>query len=236
MSVRKRLEQLLDRYGIVTEAVKPLEVLLESLADPAAPTSVHAVRQALDVHIADSLAGLEVAEVRSAGVLADVGAGAGLPGLVLAVALPRTRVILLEAARRKCDFLRATVASMEIGNVEVEWTRVEAWEAGLGACDVVCARAVATLPVLCEYAAPLLRVDGVLVAWKGMVDEAETTDGKAAAAHLGLASDAVRPVVPYASSQRRTLHVLRKINPTPVGYPRRPGVASKHPLIAKNLH
>jgi 16S rRNA (guanine527-N7)-methyltransferase len=99
----------------------------------------------------------------------------------------------------------------------------------------VCARAVAALPVLCEYAAPLLRAHGVLVAWKGTVDDAERADGKAAAAHLGLASDAVRPVVPYTSSQRRTLHVLRKIKPTPVGYPRRPGVASKHPLSAKNL-
>ena len=73
------------------------------------------------------------------------------------------------------------------------------------------ARALGSLPVLCEYAAPLLREGGVLVAWKGAVDEAEEADGPAAAEILGLARDRVLAVEPYAGSERRTLHVFRKV-------------------------
>ena len=69
--------------------------------------------------------------------------------------------------------------------------RIEAWAEGRERCDAVCARALAALPVLCEYAAPLLRPGGVLVAWKGHVDEAEAADARAAAAHLGLAPERV---------------------------------------------
>jgi 16S rRNA (guanine527-N7)-methyltransferase len=100
---------------------------------------------------------------------------------------------------------------------------------------VVCARALAALPVLYEYAAPLLREGGVLVAWKGAVGESEVADADAAAAHLGLAPEPVRSVVPFPRSERRTLYVVRKVAPTPANYPRRPGIATKRPLSAKNL-
>jgi 16S rRNA (guanine527-N7)-methyltransferase len=236
MNPRTRLEALLDRHEVPRTAVAPLEILLEALAEPGAPTAVHGLSEATDVHIADALAGLEVPEVRSAGVIADLGAGAGLPGLVLAAALPATRVVLVEAARRKYEFLRTTTAAMGLENAEVVWARAEEWDDGIGACDVVCARALASLPVLNEYAAPLLREGGVLVAWKGEVGEVEQADGDAAAAQLGLAPVAVRPVAPYRGSQRRTLHVLRKIAPTPPGFPRRAGMATKRPLTVKNLH
>jgi 16S rRNA (guanine527-N7)-methyltransferase len=123
---------------------------------------------------------------------------------------------------------------MGLQNAEVVWSRAESWDAGLGRCDAVCARALAPLPVLCEYAAPLLRDGGILVAWKGAVSETEAADAAAAAAHLGLAPQPVRPVVPFTGSERRTLHVLRKAAPTPPNYPRRPGIATKRPLSATN--
>ena len=225
---------MLRRYETSATAAAPLGVLLDLLANPEAPTSVHEEERARDVHIADSLAGLEIAELKQARLIADLGSGAGLPGLVLAAALPDTRLVLVEAARRKCDFLRSAVAAMGLGNAEVVWARAEEWAEGIGRCDVVCARALAALPVLCEYAAPLLRERGILVAWKGAVSEAEATDARAAGAHLGLAADEVRPVVPFAGSGRRALHVIRKVAPTPANYPRRPGMATKRPLSAKN--
>ena len=101
--------------------------------------------------------------------------------------------------------------------------------------DVVTARALASLPVLCEYAAPLLREGGALVAWKGAVDAREDADGLHAAAVLGLEREEVRAVEPYPGSQRRTLHVFRKVSPTPEGYPRRPGMAAKRPLTAPGI-
>jgi len=231
----RELATLLDRYGLGTASAAPLAVLLDLLAAPEAPTSVHDPRDALRVHIADSLAGLEVREMRDAGVIADLGAGAGPPGLVIAAVLPRARVTLVESVGRKCEFLRAAADEMRLENVEVVWSRAEEWDAGRDRCDVVCARALASLPVLCEYAAPLLREDGVLVAWKGAVDDDEVADVAAAAAHLGLAVEPVRPVIPFRGSERRTLHVVRKIAPTPGGYPRRAGMATKRPLSAKNL-
>ena len=210
-----------------------MTTLVDLLADEAAPTSVHAPGESIRVHVADSLAGLDVPEIRAAGLLADLGAGAGLPGLVLATALPDAHVVLVESAGRKGEFLRAAAAAMDLGNVEVVWARAEEWQDGRGRCDVVCARALAALPVLCEYAAPLLREDGVLVAWKGAVSGEEAADGVAAAARLGLTPEEVQAVAPYRGSERRTLHVLRKTAPTPPEFPRRPGIATKRPLSAK---
>ena len=235
MLLRPRLETLLQRHALSPAAAGPLETFLELLAAPEAPTSVHEPRQGIDVHIADSIAGLEVRQLRSAELIADLGAGAGLPGLVLAAVLPESRVVLVESVGRKCDFLRNAASAMGLINVDIVRARAEEWHAGLGRCDAVCARALAALPVLCEYAAPLLRETGVLVAWKGSVDEAELADGRAAAEQVGLAPEAVIAVAPYPRSERRTLHVLRKIAPTPPGFPRRPGIAAKRPLSAKSL-
>jgi 16S rRNA (guanine527-N7)-methyltransferase len=111
--------------------------------------------------------------------------------------------------------------------------RVEAWPAGIGVHDLVTARALAALAVLCEYAAPLLAEGGSLIAWKGAVSPEEATDGAAAAAELGLEPTEVRPVEPYAGAREHTLHVFRKAAPTPSRFPRRPGIATKRPLSAK---
>ncbi len=233
---RLSIDALVAAHALPPQAGPRLATLLELLADPGAPTSVHDPVQGLRVHLADSLAGLDVAELRAAQHVADLGAGGGLPGLVLAAALPAARVALVESARRKCEFLRTAAAAMELENVDVVWARVEEWRDGAERCDVVCARALASLAVLCEYAAPLLAPGGVLVAWKGAVEATEADDAAAAAEHLGLAAEPVRSVVPFPGSERRTLHVLRKIGPTPPGYPRRPGMATKRPLTAKRLH
>jgi 16S rRNA (guanine527-N7)-methyltransferase len=213
--------------------VKPqLDALVDALADPAAPTSVHGRRRARDVHIADSLSALEVPGVREAGRIADLGAGAGLPGLVLAIALPQAEVTLVESVGKKCEWMERTTEALGLENVRIACARVE--ELQDEPFDVVTARALGALAVVCEYAAPLLREGGLLVAWKGAVDEAEDADGLAAAAALGLQRDSVLAVQPYAGSERRTLHVFRKIAPTPERYPRRPGMAAKRPLTARS--
>jgi 16S rRNA (guanine527-N7)-methyltransferase len=206
------------------------DALLEALADPAAPTSVHNPAQARNVHIADSLSALDVPGMREARRIADLGSGAGPPGLVLAIALPDAEVTLVESARKKCAWMEATVERLGLDNVRVAWARAEEFQGD--PFDVVTARALGSLAVLCEYAAPLLRVGGVLVAWKGAVDAVEEADGLAAAEILGLERDSVLAVQPYPGSERRTLHVFRKVRATPDRYPRRPGMAAKRPLSA----
>src|SRR5205823_8231134 len=117
------------------------------------------------IHIADSLSALELPAVRDARALADIGAGAGFPGVALAVALPRARVDMIESSSRKCAVIDRLVkaAGMESEVVRALPMRAEDWAAwgGAGSYDVVTARAVAALPVLAEYSAPLLRADGV---------------------------------------------------------------------------
>ena len=207
--------------------------LVEALADPSAPTSVHERREVENVHIADSLVGLEVPAVGEAARIVDLGSGAGLPGLVLAIARPEAEVVLVESVGKKCAWVERTVGALGLENVRVVCARAEELEEE--PFDVVTARALASLSVLCEYAAPLLREGGSLVAWKGAVDAREDADGLHAASVLGLEREEVRGVEPYPGSQRRTLHVFRKVSPTPEGYPRRAGMAAKRPLSAPGI-
>jgi 16S rRNA (guanine527-N7)-methyltransferase len=228
-----RLEEVGRRFDVSPDGIEALRRVLELQAsDPTAPTTVREVAAAVDRHVADSLVALELPEVADAHRIADLGAGAGWPGLALAATLPEAHVALVESALRHCRYLEKAVAAGGFANVEVVHARAEEWAEGLGVHDLVTVRAVAALPVLCEYAAPLLADGGALVAWKGAVPTEEAAAGAAAAEILGLEVGAVRAVEPYAAAERRTLHVFRKIAPTPDRFPRRPGMAVKRPLGA----
>lgn len=223
-----RLAELVAAHGVAPE---PLKQILELLAaDPTAPTTVREPEQAVDVHIADSLSGLDLEAVRQASAIADLGAGAGFPGLVLAAALPHAHVALVESVGRKCAFLERAIAAAGLGNATVVCARAEEWRAGLGTLDLVTARALAPLAVIAEYAAPLLRVGGSLVAWKGARDAAEEADAAAAARQLGLQRVEVRHVRPFPAAEHRHLHLYSKVEDTPPRFPRRAGSARKRPL------
>jgi 16S rRNA (guanine527-N7)-methyltransferase len=231
--VASRLAELASRYRLTPDAGARLGALLDLVAaEPSAITSVRDPAEGVDVHVADSLAALEVDAVRDAGTIADLGAGGGFPGLALAIALPQARVSLVESVGRKCAFLARAIAELGLANAEVVNVRVEAWPEGVGANDVVTARALAPLPALVEYAAPLLRPGGLLVAWKGAVDATEAADGLAAADALGMDRPARVPVRPFLGAREHALYLSSKVRPTPDGYPRRPGMARKRPIRA----
>jgi 16S rRNA (guanine527-N7)-methyltransferase len=184
------------------------------------------------VHVADSLSGLESGALREAGRIGDIGAGAGFPGLVLAIALPEAQVELIESARRKCEVIDRLAGAAGIGNARSVPARVEEWAAGRGreSYAAATARALAPLSVVVEYGAPLLRPGGALVAWRGARRPEEEKAGDAAAAMLGLAPARVHAVTPFEGARNRHLHVYRKIGATPERFPRRPGTALKRPL------
>jgi 16S rRNA (guanine527-N7)-methyltransferase len=231
--VSARLPALLERFGLPQAALGQLERLLSLVvSDPASPTALRDPDGIADLHIADALVGLELDAIRKARRLADVGAGAGFPGLVLAVALPAARVTLIESAARKCAFIEHAISEIGLANADVVHTRAEAWSAGIGTCDVVTARAVAPLNVLVEYAAPLLRDGGALVAWKGQRDRREEADGAAAAEATGLTLVEVRPVRPWEGAHSLHLHLYLKVGSTPNRFPRRAGMASKRSIRA----
>jgi 16S rRNA (guanine527-N7)-methyltransferase len=114
--------------------------------------------------------------------------------------------------------------------VEIVNARAETWQGGLGRHEVVTARALAPLAVVAEYGAPLLRIGGELIVWRGKRDEHEEAAGARAAAELGLEPAPPLQVFPYPAARQRHLHVMRKVRPTPARFPRRLGVARKRPL------
>jgi 16S rRNA (guanine527-N7)-methyltransferase len=224
---------LAAQHGLDGAAVDALRRLLaHQAADEHASTTVRDPGVAVDRHVADSLSALALPSVRGARRIADLGSGAGWPGLALAAVLPAAQVALVESASRRCRYLARAVAAAGLTNAEVVHARAEDWPEGLGRHDLVTARALAALPVLCEYAAPLLIGGGELVAYKGAVDDDEASAGRRAASELGLEPAGVLAVAPYPAARAATLHRFRKIAPTPTRFPRRPGMALKRPLGA----
>ena len=227
----ERLEGLTRRHGLPPGAATTLRTLLELVAqEPIALTSVRDPLVAVDVHVADSLVALDLDVVRGARAIADLGAGAGFPGFALAVALPLASVSLVESVQKKCAFLRRAAQHAALSNVDVVCARVEQWSDGQGKADLVTARALAPLPAVLEYAAPLLRVGGAVVAWKGRRDRLEERDGEAAADLLGLSEPRALRVEPFVGAGERFLYLSSKLSATPSRYPRRPGMARKRPL------
>lgn len=226
------------RYALPDVAEGQLERLLDALAkEPDPHTTISEPAAAVEAHVADSLTGLEIEGVRAARRMADVGAGVGFPGLVLAIALPSASVDLIEATRRKAGVIDRLRQAADVDNARSVVARVEEWArtppalgAGRELYDVVTARAVGPLAVLVEYAAPLLRPNGVLVAWKGARDPAEEGMGRRAAHEVGMALEGVLRVKPFAEARNRHLYSYRKVAPTPERFPRRPGMAAKRPL------
>jgi 16S rRNA (guanine527-N7)-methyltransferase len=183
------------------------------------------------VHVADSLTGLEFEALRKAPTIADIGSGAGFPGLALAVALPDSRVDLIESVGRKCDFIQRAIDDAGIANASVVNARSEDLAGGEGreGYAAATARAVGRLSTLAELASPLLADGGVLVAWKGKRDPGEEVQLESAAAALAMRPEEIRHVGPSAGSEHRHLHLIRKSGPTPADLPRRPGMAKKRP-------
>ena len=228
----EELAAALARHGANAGAAPALERMLTALAAEPDPHTSVPPEQWAEVHVADSLAGLAVPALREARSIVDIGAGAGFPGLVLAAALAHACVDLVESASRKTALVERLIEAGSLTNARAVTARAEEWAAAEGreGYDAVTARAVAPLAVLVEYAAPLLRPGGVLIAWKGARDPQEESAGATASAHVGLRTADVLPVQPYPKSRNRHLHVYEKVAPTPARFPRRPGMAAKRPL------
>jgi 16S rRNA (guanine527-N7)-methyltransferase len=161
----------------------------------------------------DSLRGVDL--VRSFdGPIVDVGSGGGAPGIPLAAALPAREVTLLEAERQKADFLRRWES--ELPNLRVVWGRAE--EQATDEFGVAVAKALALPPVAAEWCLPLVREGGAVVIWVGPSAEIDRVARVADQLAAGPPED------------HGGLLVLRKLGPTPKGFPRRPGMARKRPL------
>ena len=158
-----------------------------------------------------------------------------MPGIPLAISRPDLRVTLLEATKRKVRFLDYTRKTLGLRNLDLLQGRVE--DEGKKAAyretfDLAVARALAELPVVVEYCAPLVRVGGEILALKGRLTEEELSRGVAASRELGLEIREVREVKYRAElpQKERRLVVFEKTLATPNKFPRRAGLAKKRPL------
>jgi 16S rRNA (guanine527-N7)-methyltransferase len=235
MTEGAEFRRLADRYGLQPRAAEQFSLLAGLIAtDPNAPTTVRQAPAILDDHLADSLVALELPELSRAASIADLGAGAGFPGLPLAIALPQAQIALVESNGRKCAFMQSAVELLGLSNAQIVNDRAESWREGLDQFDAVSARALAPLNIVAEYAAPLLRVGGNLIAWRGQRGPEVEADALAAAEILGLSAHPPIQVFPYEAAENRFLHVMTKVRETPPRFPRRPGMARKRPLGTGN--
>lgn len=164
--------------------------------------------------------------------VADVGTGAGFPGLPVKIARPELEVVLVESAAKKTAFLRHLIAALGLSRVEIVTARAEEVGHRPGyreAFDAVLSRALAPLAVVAEICLPLARLGGSVIAQKSAAQQGEAA---AAAKAIALLGGKLREVHPVALEELpgRVLVVLEKVAPTPPQYPRRPGIPEKRPL------
>jgi 16S rRNA (guanine527-N7)-methyltransferase len=190
-----------------------LERWLDAVLATPGLTALRDPVEARRVLLEDALRGVPLVE-RFDGPVVDVGSGGGTPGIPLAAAIPGREVTLLEAERRKADFLRRFEA--ELQNLRVLWGRAE--EQPVDGYGVAVAKALAPPPVAAEWCLPLVRPGGAAILWVG--PSAEPDRVAAVAARLAACAEESPP----------GFVVLRKLGPTPPGFPRRPGMARKRPL------
>jgi 16S rRNA (guanine527-N7)-methyltransferase len=195
-----------------------------------------AITDPLDIirkHFLDSLSVSAACGLQAGERIIDVGSGAGFPGLPIRIARPDLRLTLLEAMRKKCDFLRHVVESLGLDGVTIVNARAE--EAARDAAhreqyDVAMARAVAETAALAEYLLPFVRVGGRAVAQKSGAVESEVERAAAAIEELGGRLRRIAPANVPGLDEARYLVLIDKVAPTPHRYPRRAGVPHRRPI------
>ena len=195
-------------------------------------TGIKTPDEAWTKHVLDSLEGLESGLFEDGRSVVDVGSGAGFPGFVLAIARPHLRVSFLEATRKKCAFIEATIAKFEVDGATVINERAE--DAAHGAAreqfDVATARAVGSFAEVAELCLPLVRVGGSALLWRGELAEREAQNAEEALDDLGGLLRDVRPYELPGLPTKYHLVSIEKVGDTPRPFPRRAGLPKSKPL------
>ena len=226
--------ELLEDFALNAAQVAQFEQLLELLVSVSDRnlTAVTDPANIINLHFRDSLSLLAQPEVHQASTAVDVGSGAGFPGLPLAIARPDLTVSMIEATKKKVDFIDVAISVLALKNARALPVRAE--EAGRSelrdAFDVALARAVGSLSLVLEYCLPLVRVGGSAILQRGAGEAGDNENAARVAAQLGgklVRKEAYRP---YQGAKNLHVWVFIKSAPTPERFPRRPGMARKKPL------
>ncbi len=185
----------------------------------------------LDNHIADSLAVQNFIDLAGLKIV-DIGSGAGFPGLILAINEPASDFFLIESDKKKSAFLKMVVDELGLGNVNIINDRAEIVgreKSYRTSFDLVVCRAVASVSILLEYGAPLLKVGGRMILWKGTSYREDLSKADKALKLLNMQTNTIFAYT-LAEERNRVLIEIVKRGVTSDIYPRKNGVPSKHPL------
>ncbi len=162
----------------------------------------------------------------------DVGTGAGLPGIPLKILRPDIKLTLLDSLQKKVNFLKQVVVELDLKEVNCVHARVEDFaKTNRESFDVCVSRAVARLNTLCEYCLPLVKIDGIMIAYKSLKAEEEAKEAQKAIDILGGKIENVQNVVIKEENSIRTNIIISKIKNTPNIYPRGKNLPKIKPII-----
>lgn len=183
-------------------------------------------------HFIDSMV---LARYVSGTSFADIGTGAGFPGIPLKILRPELDMVLMDSLKKRLDFVDTVIVSLGLNGIRTVHARAEDFGRNddfRGRFDCVSSRAVARLPVLLEYAMPILKVNGLLLAPKGALAEVELTEAQRAISVLGGKVDSIEYLNLGEGAEHRAVVLIRKIKDTPSIYPRQAGTPSKKPILS----
>ena len=186
-------------------------------------------------HFFDSLTPAFFVDITRGGIrLCDVGAGAGFPGIPLKIAFPHIKLTIVDSLKKRIGFLHELIKQLRLDGIELYHDRADTFGSRDGhrdSYDIVTARAVAALPVLCEYCLPLVKPGGLFVALKGASGKEELEQSQKAIQLIGGRLQNFHSFTLPLENSERTIIVIEKEKRTPKKYPRKPGIPAKEPLI-----
>jgi len=214
----KQLNQLQQYYELLLEWNKKINL-----------TAITEKEEVYLKHFYDSLTFVKILDLSNEESLCDVGTGAGFPGIVLKIAFPHLKLILVDALNKRLDFLKLVCEKLELKNVEFIHVRAEDYSKKVREeYDVVTARAVAKLNILLEYCSPLVKKEKHFVAMKGKESEISLCNNAIRVLNLKL-EDEIRFNLPFENSER-TLIKFKKLDTTNSKYPRKFSEIKRKPL------
>ncbi|MBQ1808279.1 MAG: 16S rRNA (guanine(527)-N(7))-methyltransferase RsmG [Selenomonas sp.] len=236
---KEELQKAAAEYGInltetqIAQYNRYFELLIE-WNEKINLTAITAPKDVAIKHIIDSITAYDAALFQAGTTVIDVGTGAGFPGLPLKIFCPEIKLTLMDSLNKRIKFLQTVVEELGLKDVECVHARAEEGARNKKyreSFDIAVSRAVARLPILCEYCLPFVKKGGHFIALKGMQYNDEAEEAVKAIKVMGGSRTEIRPVKLPEIDDKRAVIIINKTMPTPKTYPRKAGTPTKNPIV-----